>query len=118
MAYGLYIHLCPLFLDYDSLIDENEEKFDGTRVIKYTKSNVNFESSDFSLAVLVKTSTSGTIISKTSVTWSPGNVAFTINATGVVSYQINGVGTIIGKMKVNDGNWHEIAAVCSAKEKS
>ena len=66
----------------------------------------------------MKTTTFGTVISKTSVTWSPGNVAFTINQAGFVSFQINGVGTIIGKTKVNDGNWHEIAIVLSAKEKS
>ena len=66
----------------------------------------------------MKTTASGTVISKTSVTWSPGNVAFTINQAGLVSYEINGVGTIIGKTKVNDGNWHEVALVFSAKEKS
>ena len=105
-------------LDYDSLIDENEEKFDGTRVITYTKSTVNFESSDFSLAVLVKTTTPGTVISKTGVTWSPGNVAFTISPTGTVSYQINGVGTITGTTKVNDAKWHEVAVVYSSQEKT
>ena len=112
----IYIYLS--ILDYDSLIDENDEKFDGTRMIKYTKSVVNFESSDFSLAVLVKTTTPGTVISKTGVTWSPGNVAFTISQAGTVSYQINGVGAITGTTKVNDANWHEVAVVFSSQDKS
>lgn len=87
-------------------------------MIKYTKSVVNFESSDFSLAVLVKTTTPGTVISKTGVTWSPGNVAFTISQAGTVSYQINGVGAITGTTKVNDANWHEVAVVFSSQDKS
>ena len=66
----------------------------------------------------MKTTTSGTLISRTGATWSPSDVAFTVNQAGVVSYEINGVGTIIGKTKVNDGNWHEVAVVFSAKEKS
>ena len=109
---------CIFILDYDSLIDENEEKFDGTRVIRYTNSDVNFQSSDFSLVVLVKTTASGTLVSRTGATWSPSDVAFTVNQAGVVSYEINGVGAIIGKTKVNDGTWHEVAVVFSAKEKS
>jgi hypothetical protein len=70
------------------------------------------------LAVLIKTTTPGTIISKTGVTWSPGSVALTISQTGTANYQINGVGTITGTTKVNDAKWHEVALVYSSQEKS
>ena len=105
-----------LFSDYDSLIDENEESFDGTRFIPYTKSHVNLESTDFSLAVLLKTMTNGTILSKTGASWASGNLAFLVDFSGFVSLQIKDVGSIAGKTKVNDGQWHEVAVVYSMKE--
>ena len=77
---------------------------------------MNFESTDFSIAVLLKTTLNGTIISKTGGSWTTGDIALLVDQSGLASYQINGIVSITSKTKVNDGQWHEVGVVYTVKE--
>ncbi len=92
--------------------------FQGNQQFAVTNAdNLNLTDADFTITATIRTTKNGTIFSKTAPTgpWvRNGKTLFVRN--GHLVYDIGWVGTVQSRRRINDGQWHRVAATFQASK--
>lgn len=96
---------------------EQQVAFDGRTFLEIpAQHSLDWTRQDFSIVAQVRTRTDGTIvaIAKPDSQWTPDGQTFFVRG-GRLGFDIGWVGVVSGRKKVNDGEWHQVAATWEQK---
>jgi hypothetical protein len=97
---------------------EDSLRFDGaTRLEIAEPADFEMRDKDFSITARIKTRGGGTIFAQTAdqPRWVPDGKTFFVRG-GRLAFDIGWVGVVTSRRKVNDGQWHDVAAVYTAAD--
>ena len=92
--------------------DQRPFSFNGNSYLEVAQGQAfDLTTKDFTIAARIKTKQEGTLwsLSQPGPKWTPDGQTFFIRG-GRLCFDIGWVGVVTAKSKVNDGNWHQVAA--------
>ncbi|MFM7059010.1 MAG: DUF6797 domain-containing protein, partial [Planctomycetota bacterium] len=93
--------------------------FDGNTYVEVTRTQGIDLQQDFTITARVRTDSGGTLVAwaQPGPKWTPDGQTFFIR-DGKLGFDIGWVGAITGRRRVNDGQWHSVAATWSRSTQS